>query len=85
MLQDVGVAHLLARLGGAVVDARVADQRLQQLDRVAGQLLESAVVQLMSMRRAHPPILPAPSRSTANPRLRRKFGAGHANLDANVE
>ena len=32
-LQHVGVAGLLTRLGGAVVDALVADQRLQQLDR----------------------------------------------------
>ena len=37
-LQHVGVACLESGLGGALVDALVADQRLQQLDRLTGQI-----------------------------------------------
>ena len=48
-LQHVGVARLEPGLGGALVDALVADQRLQQLDRLTGQI------------RSHPPSL-APGR-----------------------
>jgi hypothetical protein len=36
-LEHVGVAELMARFGGAVIHARVADQHLQQLDRGAGR------------------------------------------------
>ena len=38
-LQQVGVAHLVAGVGGAVVDALVADQLLQELGRRPGELL----------------------------------------------
>ena len=40
-LQQVGVAHLVAGLGRAVVDALVADQRLQQLGGRTGERLGS--------------------------------------------
>jgi hypothetical protein len=37
-LQYIGVARLEAGLGGALVDALIADQRLQQFDRLTGQI-----------------------------------------------
>ena len=43
-LEDVGVAGLVARLGSTVVDALVANQRLQQCNGAGGQRVEFTIV-----------------------------------------
>ena len=48
-LEQVGVAGLAARVGCAVVDALVADQRLQELDGLAG-VIEAGVIDATSRR-----------------------------------
>jgi len=44
LLEHIGVADFVARLGGAVVDAAVADEGLQQLDGFVGEVVELAIV-----------------------------------------
>ena len=80
-LQHVGVARLEARVGAAVVDAFVADQRLQQLGRLAGQRVGGHRATVRSRRSARHTRLPvralAGSRSAAYTRSHARLHWSH--------